>query len=328
MTMRRVEISGPKPKVNQTLGICAKTIHAATNFLNTSGKSPTILMKCSRNLGDTLHMLPIIKHYRLQYPDAIIAFITSQLYSGVHELNQDISPGGLFLLPNNLSPQDRLKLWPIVHTSKVDIKIVPAIFPFGQVHECNKWCHEIIGDQYLWNAGIKGLQPLGGKRYLIPIKQEDIDWAREFIIKNNLDIDKCVMLEYRSMTHLSISRLCVMLEYRSYSHKEPWSRSQWSSFIKRTPERQFIGIAGQHELPIPGMIDGRGATWRQTVALANIIPYMIGIGSGVTMLAAGAEHCPKIIEMGVSKSISMKACGYADSVSCNVDETDLKRYLL
>jgi hypothetical protein len=40
---------------------------------------------------------------------------------------------------------------------------------------------------------------------------------------------------------------------------------------------------------------------------------MVGIGSGLTMLAAAAENIPRIIEIAVDDPVNMKGCGYADS---------------
>jgi hypothetical protein len=44
---------------------------------------------------------------------------------------------------------------------------------------------------------------------------------------------------------------------------------------------------------------------------------MVGIGSGITMLAACSTGNVKILEVNVSPSLTMKSCGYADSLAFN-----------
>lgn len=62
-------------------------------------------------------------------------------------------------------------------------------------------------------------------------------------------------------------------------------------------------------------LDGRGLSWRKTIALLMKCKYFVGIGSGNTMLAACADT--KILEINVPDSINMKNCGYSNSVVFN-----------
>ncbi len=272
-------------------------VNAAAQFLREHPGSPKILCKVSKNLGDSIHAMPIIKHYRMVHPNAAIAFITSQLYHGVHETNLDISKGGLFILPNGITEQQRLKLWPVIYGQPgIDIRIIPAINPFSHEHPENTWSFPCIADQYFANARIPDRQPIGGRRYIIRTTQDDKRWAGKFLEKHGIDPAKGIVIEYNS-----------------YSHPVAWLANVWAQFIKMLPGYRFIGVAAGHEGMIDGMVDARGISWRQTVALLERVPKMIGVGSGLTMLAAGADPQPKIYELAVPESVTMKACGYADS---------------
>ena len=55
----------------------------------------------------------------------------------------------------------------------------------------------------------------------------------------------------------------------------------------------------------------------------------MGVGSGITMLAAAATPQPRIIELGIASSVSMKGCGYAPSISVTNPTVDaVKRLIL
>lgn len=276
---------------------CKVAINEVADFLRKHPGSPKIIIKMSRNLGDTLHMLPVFRHYKLKYPKCVIGFLTQKMYAGVHTLNKDIDKLGLF--PNDLSSQDRLPLWDIIkNLPGIDLKIIPAINPFQAVHKCNAWSHAVMTDQVMQNAGIEDCKPLGGRRYVIPISDEDKQWAKDWFSAQNLD-----------------PRSCGLFEYISYSHPVAWRKDQWVQLINKCKARgaNLIGVAGTNEGMIPGMIDGRGISWARTVAIANMVPKMIGVGSGITMLAAGAETQPIIIELGLPPSVSISVAGYAPS---------------
>jgi hypothetical protein len=279
-------------------------IDKAADWLRKQEGSPKILCKITQNLGDTLHGKPILMHYRTKYPDAAIVFLCRQTYHGAHEFTDYIDK--IFTFPNDITTKDRLDMWPYINMLEgIDIKLMPSIHPFGAVYPENAWSHSIITDQYLANAGITDRKPLAGRRYRIYITDADRKFADDFLKKHNLNPDSCVIVEYHS-----------------YSHPVPWRAQQWSELIKACNAR-FISIAGKNESLLSGTIDGRGLSWRQTVALLERVPKMIGIGSGITMLAAGCENQPQIYEINVPPNITMEACGYADSISIR-DATPVK----
>jgi ADP-heptose:LPS heptosyltransferase len=276
---------------------CAKAVEDAAAFLRKHPGSPKILVKQIRNLGDTIHLTPVLRHYRLKYPNAAIAFVVGQWYHNVHEHNPHIN--GLFLGNHNATPQQRLALWPLIQNiSGIDIKIIASIFPFGELHQQNKWCYETIADQYLYNAGIKDLHPLGGRTLEVKITQDDITFAERVMSRH--DAPKIVVLEYHS-----------------YSKSPAWSSAQFQQLVGKLSNHgiKCVCIAASNEGIIPGAIDCRGITWRQTTAILSKAKAIVGVGSGITMLAAAAVPQPRIIELGISSAVSMKGCGYAPSIS-------------
>jgi ADP-heptose:LPS heptosyltransferase len=280
----------------QKLETCKRTITEAIEFLKSSGKSPKILVKIARNLGDSLHGQPIMRHYRQTHPDAAIAFMTEKRYVSAHEYDSNIDK--IFALPDGLDGQTRLALWDLIKKNPVvDIAIVPAINPFQAIHKENAWCHDNIVTQYLYNAGIKG-EPLGGR--VVEVKVDDQD--RAFIDKFGLPTNRLVGLEYIS-----------------YSSPPCWNIGKFADFAKLVGKLGYrcVSIAGSKEPLIPGTIDFRGTTWRQATALLSRCKFMIGSGSGMTMLAAAARPQPTIIELNVPANVTIAGCGYAPAQQVN-----------
>jgi len=279
-------------------------VKQAIKFLRKSAGTPKILVKQIRNLGDTLHLTPVIHHYRLKFPSAVIAFVVGQWYHNIHEHNPHIN--GLFLADHNANPQQRLKLWPAVMNARgIDIKIIASIFPFGEVHQQNRWCHNNIADQYLHNSGIIDLKPLGGRKLIARITNEDKAFAESICEKHN-------------------SRQLVVLEYVSYSKEPVWKFGMFRQLAENLKRKgiRCVSIAAEHEPLVPGTIDCRGITWRQTAAILGISKAIVGVGSGITMIAAAAEPQPRIIELGIPHSVSMKGCGYAPGISMDRPSLD------
>lgn len=274
-------------KFNQALA----TISQAVQFLKQSGRTPRILVKIARNMGDSLHGQPIIRHYRNLYPNACIVFLCEQKYHGVHEYNKDIDK--LFLLPNDLNPQTRLALWDPIKTNKdIDIAVVPSINPFQYAHPENKWLnpHPNIAAQYFHNAGINGVPgPI-----VVDVDDNDRRWADDFLKRNNAG-----------------PRL-IGIEYNSYSAPLAWNAAQYGQFVQAVKVKgwQCISFAGVNESLLPGTLDARGATWRQTVALISKTKYMLGCSSGNTMLALASRPQPILIELNPPDDCRADGTGY------------------
>jgi hypothetical protein len=278
---------------NSKLRECLKTIDEAVRFLNSSKRKPRILLKISRNLGDSLESQPIIRHYKIKYPDCCLAFLTEQRYHNAHEYNKDID--GLFLLPNELDPQTRLALWDPIKTNKnIDISIIPSINPFQATHPENKWLnpHPNIVDQFLYNAGIDS-KPLGGREIIIEPDNDDKLWADNFLKKHQ-------------------GSDFIAIEYNSYSAVMAWKIATYSQFVTMAVKKGFkcISIAGTHENMIPGTIDMRGASWRRTVAVLSKVKYFIGCTSGNTILALASRPQPTIIELNPPDDCAAAGTGF------------------
>jgi len=286
-------------------------LEAARNWLKSSGKSPTILVEQNRNMGDTLHLTPIIRHYRTLHPTAAIAFVVAKDYLNVHEFNPHIDQ--LFGIPK-LNPQDRIKLRRHILTyTDIDKIIAPSIFPYGEVWPELKWVHANIADQYFHNAGIPNAQPLGGRRLEVCLHPEDEAWAERI-----------------ATGHQLTKRNSCVLEYNSYSGQPAWRVDHFKRFVNRCNAHgiKCISVCGAGEAPIPGSINCSGITWRQTVALLSRVAAFVGIGSGLTMLAAAANPTPHILEICIEDSINMSGCGYANSVKIvNLDPSTVADHL-
>lgn len=252
-----------------------------------------IIIKQTRNLGDTLHITPIARHYKTLNPKCKIAFLVGNAYANVHMLNKDFDR--IVPIDSKLNPQERIMIGKYMKSSitGIDKVLCPSIFPFGEVWKSHAWSWPIISHQYFSNGEIQPGKILGGGKLHAPVAREDLEFAENFVGKNK----------------------CIGLEYNSYSHPVPWNRDRFSNFIDFARKNGYICIsfAGKNEGLLPNTRDGRGMSWRRTIAVLSKCHYMVGIGSGITMLAACAKPTPKILELNVSDSISMCSCGYADS---------------
>lgn len=270
--------------------------NATREWLKKTGKTTTILIEQNRNLGDTLHLTPVIRHFRIKYPDAAIAFMVGRPYSGAHEFNPHVDK--IFCTPV-MKPPGRIALRKHLLTFKdITYIIAPSIFPYAEVWKELQWSYSDIATQYFANSGI-GIQPEGGRKLVSQITDKEVAWARQFM-KNN---------------HLRGNKTCV-IEYNTYSNQPVWRAPEFKIFVKAMAANKIkcISIAGKKEKAIAGSIDATGITWRQTVALMNVVGAMVGVGSGVTMLAAAADNVPQIIELAIDDPVNMKGCGYADSI--------------
>jgi len=274
-----------------------KVIEEAVQWLKNQKDGPTILIKQTRNLGDTLHITPIARHYKLKFPDCKIAFLVGDKYAPVHQNNQDFDK--IFPIPANLSPQDRIKLGNrIIRLKGIDHTLCPSIFPFGEVWPSHKWSYEKLVHQYYHNAEIRPPEKiLGGGKLHAPVSKHDQKAATKIVADRNV----------------------IAFEYNSYSHPVPWSMNTFAKLVRLLRRKGYycMSIAGKNEGIIPGTMDARGMSWPRTVAILARCKGLIGVGSGITMLAACADPQPKIVEINVAGSISMKSCGYADSTVIN-----------
>tara|TARA_R100001244_G_scaffold25113_4_gene25593 strand:- start:55540 stop:56472 length:933 start_codon:yes stop_codon:yes gene_type:complete len=284
---------------------------AAHKWLRESGKETTLLFEQNRNLGDTLHLTPIIRHYRLENPDAAIVFLVGRPYSGAHEFNPDIDK--IFCVPV-LKPKDRVALRKHIISFKDVTKVIaPSIFPYADIWKELSWSYADIASQYFANAEIEGIEPKGGRNLIVKITDADRKWAKGFMKRHNLK-----------------RKTSCVLEYNSYSAQPVWRAPKFTKFVQHAKKHgiKCISIAGKKEKAIPGTIDATGISWRQSVALFNEVGSFIGVGSGLTMLAASADNSPNILEIAVDDPVNMNGCGYATSIKIlNPDPVNVADHL-
>ena len=181
----------------------------------------------------------------------------------------------------------------------IDKIIAPSIFPYSAVWKELKWSHPNLADQYFANAGIKNLKLNGGRKLVVAITEEDKQFAQNFIKKHKLN-----------------PKMTCGIEYCSYSAGPKWKYPHFIQFAAQLKKYGIncVSIAGTRETAINGTISALGITWRQTVALLDQFKCFVGVGSGITMLAAAANNPPLIFEIGIPNSVSMKGCQYAPSI--------------
>jgi len=301
----------PKNKLCQdtiNVNISIEVVKQAEKWLLSQQTDCRILMKQTRNLGDTLHMTPVARHYKVKNPNCKIAFIVGDKYASVHQYNTDFDK--IFEINANLNPQERIKIGNYMISIKtLNFVIVPSIHPFGQVWKSHVWSHPIISHQYFANSYIKPPESiLGGGKLKAPIINEDIQFAKKQFGGKKL----------------------IALEYASYSHPLKWKAKEFAEFVTLVSNIGYICVsfAGKNEGMIAKTIDARGMTWRRTIAILSLCDFLIGVGSGVTMLACCANPQPHIIELDISNSIQMKSCGYSDnSISLNASPLDVYKYI-
>jgi len=283
-----------------------RIVPAMAGWLKLQPHDRKIIVEQNRNLGDTLHLIPIIRHYRKLYPKAMIIFLVGSTYSGAHEYNQDLDR--IYTIkPLGVRPRIALRKELLKLAAKTkDIQVIsPSIFPYGEIWKELAWSHADIATQYFVNAGINKKELKGFDRSLfVNLTQADRDWAKGFVKKHKL-------------------KKFGTLEYNSYSHPTNWKIAQFVKLATELKKKgiQCVSLAGPKERPVGGTVNGTGTSWRKTVALMEHATFHVGVGSGLTMLAATVDKSkrPKIIEVAVSPSISMDACGYADSISIRGD---------
>ena len=268
-------------------------IKDAVTWLKEQNTNFRVIIKQTRNLGDTLHITPIARHYKTVYPDCKIVFLVGDSYASVYKFNKDFDL--IVPIPSSLNPQERIKIgqWMKANIHGIDKVLCPSIFPFAEVWPSHVWSYPKISHQYFANAGIKPNEMQGGSRLSAPVSPEDVSFAKSFLGNGKF----------------------VGIEYNSYSHPVPWKGADFAKLASYLHSLGYkcISFAGLKEGKIDNTIDGRGMTWRRTIAVLSRCELFIGVGSGITMLAACASPMPRIIEIGVSDSISMSGCGYADS---------------
>ena len=277
--------------MNKTIAL--NVFNEVRQFLLSTGKKPTIILKQTEHFGDTLYATPILRHLRLKYPGAAIAFVTGNKYADIHQYNPHIDK--LFTVPV-MSDWRKDYYEKVISLPDIDIKLAPAVV-FGTFVPSMKWSLPNIFDQYLTNAGIPDLQLLGGRQPVAIPDQQDEQWVTDFLTRNRVD-----------------PRIAIALEYHSYSHSNGWSPSIFQEFcIGATNKFWVICLAAQNEGLFTHTVDGRGMSWRRSAALLNRIRGIVGVSSGMSVLAASCPNKPFIYEINCPDSISILKMGFTEN---------------
>jgi len=280
------------------------TFEEIKRFLLSTKRKPTIIIKQTEHLSETLYATPVIRHYRNKYPTAIIAFVTGNKYAEVHKNNPHIDR--LFTIPNK--PEWRLDYKKKMESlSDIDYKIAPSI-------DFIQWpnhTHQYLYNQYLANAGIAELKPLGGRIPICVIGKVEQKWAEEFIKNNHIVPEKTIALEYNC-----------------YSHACGWTPKEFQRFVYlcHNLKIQTVAFASKKEATFTGSIDARGTSWLRTAALLNRLRGVVGVSSGISVLATSCQSKPFIFEVNTPVSISIMKMGLSERcISMNHDPEHLSR---
>ncbi len=151
------------------------------------------------------------------------------------------------------------------------------------------WKRGNIVTAILENAGISKLAVQ--RRPWLPLTKEDLKWADAFVQTHGL-------------------KRFVTLEYNSYSLATP-SLSWFANLVKHLPIR-VVSIGASGDPALAGTVDARGTSFRQAKALISRSACFIGIGSGLSVVAATHGCEQPVVEM-TSPQLSMVHIGYRRS---------------
>lgn len=162
----------------------------------------------------------------------------------------------------------------------VDKVVTPSVHPYG-------WRGRSIADAVFNNAEIRNLAV--PRRPALPVDIADFIWADDFQRKNNL-VGPFVTVEY--------------ISYSLKIHDITWY-AQLIPLVKCP----IVALAGLKDPQLPGAVDARGCTYRQSKVLIMRSKCFVGCASGNGFMCA-SEGCETPMVEVVEPHISYKACGY------------------
>jgi hypothetical protein len=285
--------------LNQALGV----FDQARQFALDTKKKPTIILKQLEHFGDTLYATPVLRHYRLKYPQAAIVFMTGDKYAEVHAYNPHIDK--LYSLPTT-SDWRKAYVQKLFSLPDIDFKLAPAV-TFHTWLPSHKWSLPNIFDQYAQNAGIADLKLLGGRKTVAITHSSDEDWVTGFLQRTGVDPNRAIALETYS-----------------YSHPRPygWPPQDFQKFCDLCVGKIYvISLAGQQEKIYPKTVDGRGMSWRRSAALLNRVRGIVGVSSGMSVLASSCLSNPFIYELNCPDSVSIRKMGFSENCQSLIGQT-------
>ncbi len=259
--------------------------HEAIAKAVASCKPPVVVIEMFRQFGDILHSTLVVRHVRASEKVSVVWAINQKFVPtfDAFVLTQ-LGPHAIAALPD-LPPHPADGSVRVAWVTRA--KTLPGV---GRAFGCGVhpwgWKGGSIVDAILLNAGI-GKLAVERKPWL-PLAAEDLEWAEHFVQSHGLG-------------------KFVTLEYISYSLAAP-SVEWFHNLVQRIPV-PVVSIAGAGDPFLPGAIDGRGITFRQAKALLRRSSCFVGIGSGLSVLAATNGCSQPVVEM-TPPELSMPQIGY------------------
>ncbi len=248
---------------------------------------PVVVIEMLRQFGDVLHSTLVVRHLRRTRPGVSIVWAIHHRYAdefGAFDL-KELGPHAIARLPDAPEfPKDGPLRVAWVNRAKTLPGVVQAfgcgVHPWG-------WKAGHILDAVLLNAGISA--PLSvPRRPWLPLTAEDAQWAETFTQAHGL-------------------KKFVALEYNSYSLEV--SPLSWFADLVKQIDLPVVSFAGKNEPLLAGTVDGRGTSFRHTKMLISRASCFVGVGSGLSVLAASHGCEQPVVELA-PQQLSMAHLGY------------------
>jgi ADP-heptose:LPS heptosyltransferase len=124
-----------------------------------------------------------------------------------------------------------------------------------------------------------------------------------FLTEDELAAGKSMLSPYKKPITFNPYAVC--------SKNKEWDTRNWEELIRIMPEYPFIQLGLRKEALIPGAVDLRGLSVRQSMAVIGASSYYIGVDSFLNHVAA-ALNTPAIILFGAS---SPEVFGHSQNVN-------------
>lgn len=248
-----------------------------------SDPRPSIVVEMTRQLGDILHSSVVVRQIRKSHPGAHVIWAIGSRYV---ETCRTLTPP--LLGPHAIAGLPDLPDFPAdgpyrVHWVREAAKLPGVRRAFGcGVHPWG-WKRGSITDAVLINAGIERLTV--DRRPWLPLTFADKEFARDFIP------GPFVAMEYRS---------------ESIKPRPP----AWFADLVAKIRLPVVALAAPGSPKIRGAKDGTATTIRQAKALIQRSRCFIGVGSGLSVVAATRGIAVPIVEL-VTPELAIPAIGYA-----------------
>lgn len=250
--------------------------------------SKPLVISSSKQFGDVLHASTVVRHYWTTNPGRPLIWMISERY--LDEFRGYPYATEILGLPHSLETKDRRKLADQLRACSYQV-IQPLCSESGWPAGASD-----IASAVLMNAGIKRL--MVPRKTILPIDDQDRQWAREFLKSKGCEGRRYVTLEYNSYT------------LSKPPHSSTWPVEKYNQFVNGLNVK-CVNLRGPNDPALDRGADGV-CSFRQAKALIEGSSLFIGCGSGLTMVAATEGLRTRILEIGIGHSISMRGCQYSE----------------